>query len=171
MKQLGIDFEIRTKDVEEVYPSELVPAAVPVYLSELKAKAFTRELAEGEVVLTADTIVLLGDAILEKPADEPAAIDMIRKLSGKTHQVITGCTLAGTSFRESFSETTEVQFRELEEQEIKYYVERFKPMDKAGAYAIQEWIGMVGIRRIDGCYYNVVGLPVSRTYEKLKLLK
>lgn len=167
-EQLGMEV-VRThlKDVEETYPDTLSAAEVAPYLSRLKAEAYMGEIAPDEVLLTADTVVVDGDRILGKPRDEGEAHAMLRELSGHTHQVITGVTLASDKGMQTFSEVTEVEFAELTDDEISYYVEKYRPLDKAGAYGIQEWIGYIGIKGIKGDYYNVMGLPLRRVYEHL----
>ena len=135
---------------------------VPVYLSRLKSEGYPAELAENDILLTADTVVIVDNQILGKPTDEDDARAMLRTLSGRAHRVTTGVTLRSKSCVESFAVQSDVYFRELTDEEIDYYVVRYRPMDKAGSYGIQEWIGYVGIERIDGSFYNVMGLPVQR---------
>lgn len=167
-EQLGMEVvRAHLKDVEETYPDTLSAAEVAPYLSRLKAEAYMGEIAPDEVLLTADTVVVDGDRILGKPRDEAEAHAMLRELSGHTHQVITGVTLASDKGMQTFSEVTEVEFAELTDDEISYYVEKYRPLDKAGAYGIQEWIGYIGIKGIKGDYYNVMGLPLRRVYEHL----
>ena len=167
-EQLGMEVvRAHLKDVEETYPDTLSAAEVAPYLSRLKAEAYMGEIAPDEVLLTADTVVVDGDRILGKPRDEGEAHAMLRELSGHTHQVITGVTLASDKGMQTFSEVTEVEFAELTDDEIRYYVEKYRPLDKAGAYGIQEWIGYIGIKGIKGDYYNVMGLPLRRVYEHL----
>ena len=167
-EQLGMEVvRAHLKDVEETYPDTLSAAEVAPYLSRLKAEAYMGEIAPDEVLLTADTVVVDGDRILGKPRDEGEAHAMLRELSGHTHQVITGVTLASDKVMQTFSEVTEVEFAELTDDEISYYVEKYRPLDKAGAYGIQEWIGYIGIKGIKGDYYNVMGLPLRRVYEHL----
>ncbi|MCB0400758.1 MAG: septum formation protein Maf [Flavobacteriales bacterium] len=168
LRDMGLQFEVRTKEVEEVFPGNLKKAEVAVYLSELKARAFQTELQPDELVITSDTIVCLGDRILGKPEDHAAAFNMLSDLSGKTHEVITAVTLLTTSGMTSLYEITSVHFKELSATEINYYIENYRPFDKAGAYGIQEWIGYIGINKIEGSYFNVVGLPVARLYDALK---
>ena len=167
-EQLGMEVvRAHLKDVEETYPDTLSAAEVAPYLSRLKAEAYMGEIAPDEVLLTADTVVVDGDRILGKPRDEGEAHAMLRELSGHTHQVITGVTLASDKGMQTFSEVTEVEFAELTDDEISYYVEKYRPLAKAGAYGIQEWIGYIGIKGIKGDYYNVMGLPLRRVYEHL----
>lgn len=168
MRDAGFEFEIRLKDVEETYPEGLAAEEVPVYLARLKAGAFREELADGELLVTADTVVCLEGRILGKPADEADAVRMLRELSGKRHTVVTGVCLTTRERQRVFPSRTDVYFKPLSEEEIAYYVEKYRPLDKAGAYGIQEWIGYIGIERIEGSFYNVMGLPVQRLYEVLK---
>ena len=168
MLDAGFRFEIRKKDVEEVYPSGLDIASVPEYLAKLKAAAFRGELKEDELVVTADTVVCVDAKILGKPHNRETAISMLETLSGKKHTVITGVCLTTSQKKESFSVHTDVYFKRLTAEEITYYVDNYKPFDKAGAYGIQEWIGYIGIERIEGSFYNVMGLPVQKLYEALQ---
>lgn len=156
------------KDVEETYPASLPAEQVPEYLSQLKAEAYKGDLADGEVLLTADTVVVLDGEILGKPIDEADAVAILRKLSGRTHTVVTGVTLTSLHKSVSFSVHTEVDFDKLSDEVIKQYVSTFRPLDKAGAYGIQEWIGVVGIRGIRGSFYNVMGLPLHAVYDRMK---
>ncbi len=156
------------KDVEESYPSDMAAEQVPEWLSRLKAAAYKDDMASGEVLLTADTVVILDGEILGKPSDEDEARRMLKRLSGRSHTVVTGVTLTSEKHSESFSERTEVMFDELSDAEIDAYVSTYRPLDKAGAYGIQEWIGGIGICGIRGCFYNVMGLPLHAVYEHLK---
>lgn len=156
------------KDVEESYPSDMAAEQVPEWLSRLKAAAYKDDMASGEVLLTADTVVILDGEILGKPSDEDEARRMLKRLSGRSHTVVTGVTLTSEKHSESFSERTEVMFDELSDAEIDAYVSTYRPLDKAGAYGIQEWIGGIGICCIRGCFYNVMGLPLHAVYEHLK---
>lgn len=167
LKELGLIFEIRTKEVEEVYPEGLEPEQIPVYLSELKAKALEVDLASNELVITADTIVCVDDWILGKPKDRDDAVKMLNALSNRSHQVISGVCLTSKKKKVSFSTVTDVHFKALSDEEINYYIDNYKPYDKAGAYGIQEWIGFIGIDGIEGSYFNVVGLPIQRLYQEL----
>lgn len=168
MKEAGFRFEIRTKEIEEVYPSGLAVPQIPEFLSVLKAKAFGAELRADELLITADTIVCIHGKAIGKPADRQGAINMLKELSGNKHTVVTGLCLTTREKQTSYSVRTDVYFRTLEEEEIVYYVDRFRPFDKAGAYGIQEWIGYVGIEKIDGSFYNVMGLPLQTLYMGLK---
>ena len=167
MEELGILFSTQPKNVEEVYPDTLKREEIPVFLSKLKADAFSNEELEGKVILTADTIVWLGDRELQKPENLEDAKRMIRLLSGTSHEVYTALTIRTSENTISDFDRTEVHFRELTEEEIDYYVDKYKPLDKAGAYGIQEWIGYIGIEKIEGCYFNVMGLPLRKVYKAL----
>lgn len=167
LEELGLTFRVIVREVEEVIAPGLSPAEVAIAISEAKAEAY-QDLSENSLVITADTIVVFGEKILGKPADSAEAIEMIGMLSGKVHSVISGVTLTFRDESVSFYEETRVQFRKLEAEEIRYYVEKFRPMDKAGAYGIQEWIGMVGVESIEGDFYNVMGLPVGKLFQALK---
>jgi len=167
LKELGFDFVIKTKEIEEIYPPELQRENVAVFLSELKASAFIDDLKENDLIITSDTIVCLGDEIIGKPKGREDAIKMLGKLSGNKHEVITAVTLLSKEKQHTFYEETEVYFKSLTTPEIEYYVDNYQPFDKAGSYGIQEWIGYVGIEKIIGSYFNVMGLPVKRVYEEL----
>lgn len=166
LKMLDVEFEIVEADVEESFPSTLAAEEVPVFLAKKKATALD-EIPQGSVLLTSDTIVVLDDEIIGKPVDRADAFRMLTALSGRSHRVITGVCLKSSNREIAFADITEVHFRELSESEINYYLEHYKPYDKAGSYGIQEWIGAVAIDRINGCFYNVMGLPVRRVYEAL----
>lgn len=169
LDSLGIKVEhAQLHDVDESYPADLSPMKVPEYLSRLKSQAYRSELADDEVLVTADTVVVLDGKVLGKPVDEVEAKAMLRSLSGRVHQVVTGVTLATSSSSVTFSEVTDVEFDTLSDSEIDYYVSNFRPLDKAGAYGIQEWIGYVGVKGIRGDYYNVMGLPVNSLCRHLK---
>ena len=166
---MGLDYEVRTlPGIDESYPDTLEGEEIPVYISSKKASAYLDALKENELLITADTIVWLDGRVLGKPSDEEEARQMLRDLSGHTHQVITGVTLATTSFQKSFASVSQVTFATLTEEEINYYVAHYHPMDKAGSYGVQEWIGFIGVERIEGSYFNVMGLPVQRLYRELK---
>ena len=168
--ELGIDFEVRViEGIDETYPKELSVEEVPQYIAREKARVYIVD--KDEVLLTADTVVVLGNEIMGKPHDEADAMRMLRQLSGKTHQVITGVCLTTNDKQVTFADVTDVSFAELTDEEIKFYVDNFRPLDKAGAYGIQEWIGLAGVTGIKGCYFNVVGLPVHRVYAELKKLE
>ncbi len=168
MSDCGFEFRTVKYDVEEVYPSSISAMDVAEYLSELKSSGYPDELGEREVLITADTVVLLGDDILGKPADRASAIEMLQRLSGAEHKVVTGVTLRSLERRVSFSSETLVRFSELSDEQIEYYVEEYRPMDKAGSYGIQEWIGYVGVESIEGSFYNVMGLPIQRLCRELE---
>lgn len=167
LRDAGFEFEIRLKDTEENYPDRMKCEEVPLFLAGLKADAFTGELKADELLITADTVVIIQNRIIGKPKDREEAIDMLRLLSGNKHTVVTGVCLTMADRRECCSASTDVFFRELTDDEIVYYVDTYRPFDKAGAYGIQEWIGYVGIERIEGSFYNVMGLPVQMLYGKL----
>lgn len=171
MKDAGFTFEVRLKNVEEKYPQELHLENVPEYLSKVKASAFREELKADEVLITADTVVCIHDRILGKPADRKEAISMLQKLSGNRHLVVTGVSVTTRTEQLSFSSRTDVFFKHLSNEEIIFYVDTYKPFDKAGAYGIQEWIGYIGIERIEGSFYNVMGLPIQKLYETLRKLQ
>ena len=166
---LDIDYETRViPDVDESYPNSLHIEDVAVYLAEKKASAYQPELKDKELLITADTVVLLENKILGKPANEEESATMLRVLSSKTHKVITAVCLTSTEKQVSFSDTSLVTFGKLIDAEIDYYVSKYKPFDKAGAYGVQEWIGYMAVERIEGSYYNVMGLPVFKVYKELK---
>lgn len=164
---MGVDFRVEViSGIDETYPDTLPVEQVAEYLSGRKAQAY--ELRPNELLITADTVVISGGRVLGKPADEAEARVMLRELSGKSHRVITGVTLRSMNREVRLSDVSEVDFAELTENEIEHYVKRYRPLDKAGAYGIQEWIGYVGITGIRGSFYNVMGLPTRRLYEELK---
>ncbi len=168
---LGIGYEVKTMpDIDESYPDGLSMEEVPVYIARSKADAYRPLMQPDELIITADTIVWLDGVVMGKPKDEEEACDMLRRLSGQTHQVVTGVCLTTIDRQQSFAAVTDVTFDRLTEEEITHYVSRYQPMDKAGAYGIQEWIGYVGVRSIKGSYFNVVGLPIQRLYQELKRL-
>lgn len=163
---LNIDFEVRViKDIDESYSTSLPTKDIAEYISRKKASAYNAK--DDEIIITADTIVVLGDEVMGKPKDTDDAKRMLRALSGKTHQVITGCCLKSKTKETHFSVTTDVTFKSLTDDEIDYYITTFKPFDKAGSYGIQEWIGYIGVTEIKGSYFNVVGFPVQRIYQAL----
>lgn len=166
---LGIAYEVRTlPDIDESYPEGLDGEEIPVYIARKKADAYRSLMQPDELIITADTIVWLDGTVMGKPRDEADACDMLRRLSGKTHQVVTGVCITTVDRQQSFSTVTDVTFAPLTEEEITYYVSHYKPMDKAGSYGIQEWIGFVGVENISGSYFNVMGLPIQRLYKELK---
>jgi septum formation protein len=167
----GLDWEYDVEslpDVDESFPDSLDKEQVAEYISRKKANAYCSYLKDGTLLITADTIVLLGDEIFGKPQGETDAIRMLRCLSGNTHRVITGVSLTTTQKQRSFSVSSDVRFSKLDDDEIEYYVAKYKPLDKAGAYGIQEWIGYVAVEYISGSYFNIMGLPIQRLYQELK---
>ena len=161
------EFTVRVPKVDETFPASLRGKEIAEYLAALKAEAAQVDLQENEIAITSDTIVWLGDEVLNKPKDAAEAAEMLRKLSGRTHEVITAIALADQHRKIILSDTTEVRFKTLTESEIQYYIEHYKPFDKAGAYGIQEWIGYVGVTEIKGSFYTVMGLPVHLLYDAL----
>ncbi|NJN26468.1 MAG: septum formation protein Maf [Cyclobacteriaceae bacterium] len=166
LTEAGIDFIVKPVDIIENYPSHLPIDEVPRYIAEKKAKQFPF-LKEHEIVITADTTVIVNEMILGKPEDSEEAFQMLSSLSGKTHHVTTAVCIKDRHQMVSFSDTTLVEFKLLSDNEIRYYIDTFEPYDKAGAYGIQEWIGMIGVTRIEGSYFTVVGLPIHKVYEVL----
>ncbi len=168
---LNLEYTVRVlPDIDESYPDTLKGEEIPMYISREKAKAYRNSMAEDELIITADTVVCINEKVLGKPRTQEEAKEMLRELSGKTHQVITGVCLMTCGLQRTFSATTQVAFDVLTEDEIEFYVEKFRPLDKAGAYGVQEWIGFVGVSRLEGSYFNVMGLPVQRLYQELKKL-
>jgi septum formation protein len=167
----GLDFEydvIALPDVDESFPEGMESTEIPTHIAELKADAYRSHMQENTLLITADTIVWLNGIVYGKPTDEAEAIGMLTKLSGKTHEVITGVCLTTKESQHSFHAVSKVTFSELSDEEIRYYVEKYKPYDKAGSYGVQEWIGYVGVKEIHGSFYNVMGLPIQRLYQELK---
>ena len=168
---LGLDFEVRTlPGIDESYPDSLEGSHIPLYIARKKAEAYRTYLHKDELMITADTIVWLDRRVLGKPRDEAEAVQMLRDMSGRTHEVYTGVCLTTSARQRSFTVGTRVRFAQLSDGEIQYYVSHFHPLDKAGAYGVQEWIGYVGVEYIEGSYYNVMGLPMQRLYQELKLM-
>lgn len=166
---LDVDFVVRTlPDVDESFPADLQGGEIPLYISKKKADVYRPFMADDELVITADTIVWLDGKALGKPVDENDAFAMIRNMSGKTHSVFTGVTITTKNVQHSFVAQSDVTFAELSDDEIEYYITKYRPMDKAGAYGAQEWIGYIGMSNIVGSYFNVMGLPVQRLYSELK---
>ena len=166
---LDLQFEVRVlQGIDESYPQDLPTSKIAEFISKKKADAYVQTMADDELVITADTVVILGDEVMGKPHDEADAKRMLGELSGRTHQVATGVTLSTKERQVSFSVVTDVTFKQLSADEIDYYVRTYKPFDKAGAYGIQEWIGYIGVTALKGSYFNVMGLPVQRIYEALK---
>ncbi len=166
LRELGLDFVIEVKEVDESFPDHLKGGEITAFLSELKSDAFGL-LGDNDILITSDTIVWLEDRALGKPTDREDAIAMLEALSGRTHQVMTSVTFRTRSGHETLTETTAVTFNFLTREEIEYYIDHYRPFDKAGSYGIQDWIGMVAVKRIDGSYANVMGLPVDRVYDYL----
>lgn len=169
-KDLDLKFEIRLKEIDEIYPNHLKAEEITNYLAELKANAFNGELQENELLITSDTIVWHNNQALGKPKNAEDALEMLQSMSGTTHEVITSVSFKTNLFIETISENTKVTFAKLDEEEIKYYIEKYKPFDKAGSYGIQEWIGLIAISKIEGSYTNVVGLPTEKVVQYLKKL-
>lgn len=168
LKEIGLEFEIKLKQfVDESYPENLIKEEIPQYLAKKKAAVFNGELSENEILITADTIVWLNGEILQKPKDEEDAIQILNKISGECHQVYTGVCIKSMYKQVCFTACTDVYFKKLTYPEIDYYVKHFQPMDKAGAYGIQEWIGYIGVEKINGSFFNVMGLPIQKLYSEL----
>lgn len=169
LQRMGVNFKVRTLfGIDESFPDSLRGEDIVCYISRNKAEAYRSSMAGNELLITADTIVYLDGEVMGKPKNAEQAKEMLHKLSGKTHQVITGVTIATAERTENFGVTSQVKFAELTDEEINFYVDNYLPFDKAGAYGIQEWIGIVAVEEIKGSYFNVVGLPVQRLYQKLK---
>lgn len=169
LERLGIKFKIRTLlGVDESFPNELQGAEVAKYISKKKADAYKETMGENDLIITADTIVCIDNQILGKPKNTAEAVSMLSRLSGRTHEVITGVTVLSKSKCENFAVTSQVKFATLTEEEINYYINNFLPFDKAGAYGIQEWIGLIAVEELHGSFFNVMGLPVQRLYTALK---
>ncbi|MFV5687960.1 Maf-like protein [Flavobacterium sp. ZT3R25] len=169
-KDLDLDFEIKLKEIEEIYPPELKAAAITDYLAELKASAFEGELQPNDILITSDTIVWHNDKALGKPKDQQDAFKILKSLSNTTHEVITSVCFKTTLETTVLNELTKVTFNQLSDEAILYYLENYKPYDKAGAYGIQEWIGFIGVSKIEGSYANVMGMPTDKVYEYLSKL-
>jgi septum formation protein len=168
LKELGIEFRVEVRPVDETYPADLSEEEIAIFLSQLKADSFSGEsFTNNELIITADTIVCLDGSVLGKPNTHEEAFSILSALSGKKHRVITGMCIKSSDRQVNFAANTYVYFKELSADEINYYIDRYKPFDKAGAYGIQEWIGYIGIEKIEGSFYNVMGLPVFRLYEEL----
>lgn len=171
LRGLDIDFEVKVlPDISENYPVSLSALDVALYISNEKADAYEKLIMGNELVITADTVVVVGKDVLGKPKSATDAKRMLQEISGRTHQVVTGVCLSTTNFRRSFKVITNVTFKKLKESEIDYYINNYKPYDKAGAYGIQEWIGYVGVTSLEGSYFNVMGLPIQRIWEELNRL-
>lgn len=170
IKSLNIPFTIKTKEVEEIYPKELSYTEITDFLADLKAAPFKKDLRENELLITSDTIVWIHNKALGKPKNYKEAFQMLKELSNTTHEVITSICITSKSFQRTINDTTVVSFKELLDDEIDYYINTYKPFDKAGAYGIQEWIGKIGITKIEGSYFNVMGFPVHKLYKELSKL-
>jgi septum formation protein len=168
LRELGLKFDVIIKDYSETYPEGLGGEEIARYVAHLKASSFKNKISDNEIVITADTIVWCNSKILGKPLNREDAIHMLKEISGNTHEVITGVCLYTCSKEKTFSESTKVTFDTLSDDEIYYYIDKYKPFDKAGAYGIQEWIGLAACSHIEGSYFNVVGLPVQRLYKELQ---
>jgi septum formation protein len=168
LKELGIKFEVALRHYDESYPDGLSGEEIALHIAISKARSFSVDIAEDEIVITADTIVWCNGEVLGKPVDESDAKRILRMISGNTHEVITGVCIFSSSSEKAFTVSTLVTFCELSDEEIQYYIDYYNPYDKAGAYGIQEWIGIIGCTRIEGSYFNVVGLPVQRLYSELQ---
>ena len=167
LKELGLDFEVRIKNIKETYPSDLMRSEITDYLSKLKAEPFVKNLKENEILVTSDTIVWLGNKALEKPENTSHAMQMLNELSNRSHEVISSICISTFNKQVITNDSTVVHFKKLLPDEIEYYVNKFKPFDKAGSYGIQEWIGFIGIDKIDGNYSNVMGFPVHKFYKEM----
>ena len=167
---LGLEFEVKVlPNIQEDYPAELPASQIAQYIASEKADAYRSMMKDDDLLITADTVVIVDDEILGKPADAADARHMLNKLSGRKHQVITGVCLVTLQERRCFSVSTDVSFKALQDEEINYYIDHYRPFDKAGAYGIQEWIGYVGVTGLEGSYFNVMGLPVQRIYSELQI--
>ncbi len=167
LRDLDINFIIKTKEVEEIYPDHLIESEITDFLSDLKSKPFENELTEKELLITSDTIVWSNNKALGKPKDYNEAFKMLKELSNNSHQVITSICISNKNFKKIINDTTTVTFKPLTNNEIDYYINTYKPFDKAGAYGIQEWIGKIAITKIEGSYFNVMGFPVHKLYKEL----
>ena len=167
LKSLGLPFEIRLKDIDEQYPKDLVHSAISDYLARLKSLAFENELNDRDLLITSDTIVWHENTALGKPKSKDDAFQMLQKMSNKTHEVITSVCLKSLKKELIFNATTKVTFKALSDKEIDFYINHYNPMDKAGAYGIQDWVGQIGITKIEGSYYNVMGFPIDKIYTQL----
>ncbi len=168
LKEAGLDFVVKTKDTEESYPADLEVDKVAEYIAKKKAYAAREFIEDDTILLAADCIVTLGNKIYGKPKDAEDAFRILSELSGKTHKVITGVCLLSNTKEKVFSSVSKVEFELLKEEEIRYYIDKFQPFDKAGAYAIQEWIGLCKIKKIEGLYSNIMGLPMAKVYKELE---
>lgn len=167
LKEIGLDFKIIASNIDETIPKGIKNKNVPIYLAKEKANFLAKELNENEILITADTIVLMNDEIITKPLNKKDAKNILQKISNNKHEVITGVCITSNKNQHSFSSKTEVFFNKISDYEIEYYLEKFKPYDKAGSYGIQEWLGLISVRKIIGSYTNVVGMPSSKLYQEL----
>ena len=167
LKEIGLDFKIIASNIDETIPKGIKNKNVPIYLAKEKANFLAKELNENEILITADTIVLMNDEIITKPLNKKDAKNILQKISNNKHEVITGVCITSNRNQHSFSSKTEVFFNKISDYEIEYYLEKFKPYDKAGSYGIQEWLGLISVRKIIGSYTNVVGMPSSELYQEL----
>lgn len=171
LKELGVKFDVKLKQMrEETYPDNLEKEEIPLYLAEEKAEAFGKEIDENTIVITADTIVWKDGEVLQKPGNDKEAFKILKKLSGDTHQVYTAVCIRMKDKKHAFFSRTDVYFKTLTDREIRYYIEKFEPFDKAGGYGIQEWLGFIGVEKIEGSFFNVMGLPVQKLYVEFKEL-
>lgn len=169
LSSIGIDYKVRIiNGIDESYPENMKAEDIPQFISRKKAAAYRQDMSNGELIITADTVVAVDNKILGKPKDKTEAVKMLSLLSGRKHQVITGVTVMTSEREETFATVSNVSISKLSDEEIDYYIEKYKPYDKAGAYGIQEWIGMIGVTGIEGSFFNVMGLPVQRLYTLLK---
>lgn len=168
LRELGLKFDVIIRDYEEIYPEGLTGEEIARFVAYEKAASFKNELSDDEIVIAADTIVWCNNKVMGKPVDHQDAIRILKEISGNTHEVITGVSIRSQSKEFTFSDSTNVSFEALTDEEISYYINKYKPYDKAGAYGIQEWIGIIACNHIDGSYFNVVGLPVQRLYKELQ---
>ena len=167
LKSLGVPFKIRLKEIDEDYPKHLKKSEISDYLAQLKSNAFVEELTPKDLLITSDTIVWYHNMALGKPKSKDDAFQMLQKLSGKTHEVITSVCLKSLQKEDIFNSITKVTFKELSSKEIQFYIDNYNPMDKAGAYGIQDWIGQIGVTKIEGSYFNVMGFPIHKIYSQL----
>lgn len=170
MKGLDIDFEIEVREVEEIYPDDMPAVEIPSYLAKLKSEAFDADIDDNTIVVTSDTIVIHEGKVLEKPKSREEAVEMISRLSDSTHTVVTAVCLSSTEGKVIFDDHTKVSFVKISDEEVGYYIDRYRPYDKAGAYGVQEWLGYIGIDRLEGSYFTVMGFPLHKVYAELKKL-
>ncbi len=169
-RDLDLKFEIRLKEVDEIFPNHLKETEITDFLADLKSKAFDEELKDDDILITSDTIVWLHNKALGKPKDYDDAFQMLKSLSNTNHKVITSVSIKSKGFQKIINDITKVYFKELTDEEIQFYIKNYEPFDKAGAYGIQDWIGKIGIDKIEGSYFNVMGLPVHKLYKELLII-